>query len=110
VEKSKFGIAVRGLKQKGEHHDCLIMDPATNESRLFDTREEAEKFVKNLRENAPDYLCSAFALLGIPLKFDVVELLSRKKVATQNPENEFRKRIQKMNCGSPSNENYDHEG
>jgi hypothetical protein len=92
MEKSKFGIAVKGLKQEGERHDCLIVDPATNESRLFDTREEAEKFVKNLRENTPDYLSNAFALLGIPLKFDVVELvLSRKKVATQNLENEFRK-------------------
>jgi len=92
MEKSKFGVAVKGLKQEGERHDCLIKDAATNETRLFDAREEAEKFVKNLRENTPDYLCNAFALLGIPLQFDVVELvLSRKKVAKQSPENEFRK-------------------
>ena len=92
MEKSKFGVVVKGLKQEGERHDCLITDPATNESRLFDTREQAEKFIKDLRENTPDYLRDAFAMLGIPLKFDVVELvLSRKKIATQSQENEFRK-------------------
>ena len=59
---------------------------------MFDTREQAEKFIKDLRENTPEYLRDAFAMLGIPLKFDVVELvLSRKKAATQSLENEFRK-------------------
>lgn len=92
MEKSKFGVAVKGLKQEGERHDCLIKEPISNESRLFDTRDEAEKFTKDLRENTPEYLREAFALLGIPLKFDVVELvLSRKKAATQGQENEFRK-------------------
>ncbi len=92
MERSKFGVTVKGLKQEGERHDCLIMDPPSNESRLFDTREEAEKFTKDLRENTPDYLRDAFALLGIPVKFDIVELvLCRKKFAKQSTENEFRK-------------------
>jgi hypothetical protein len=92
MEKSKFGVAVSGLKQEGERHDCLFIDPAINETRLYDKRDDAEKFVKDVRENTPEYLRTALALFGIPLKFDVVELvLSRKRVAAQNAGNEFRK-------------------
>ncbi len=92
MEKSKFGVAVNGLKQEGEHHDCLFIDPATKETRLYDKREDAEKFAKDLRENTPDYLLAALALFGIPPKFDVVELvLSRKEIAARSSEISFRK-------------------